>query len=352
MASSHLFMEGVLARIKAEKRKRLIIKVSVALVLFLMLGFILSNAFSVLADTIFFKQTGLGDVKPWQIIGALGGMGVIAGVLSYLQPTQNIDAHSPIRYRGGDIAAAAETSSAIAYLDQRLIKFEQQINLLTSEGGASDLRNSLSDEERDELKQAITEKIKDESQADLIAGIERTISSKWQVKQAEDVFLRTVNRLERELVDQARRGNVNLALGIFTTLTGVGILSYSVFQAPVVQNAMELVSHFLPRLSLVILVEVFAYFFLRLYKQGLAEIKYFQNEITNIESKYLALNVSSSHEVKEGILKAVERLLLTERNFILEKGQSTVDLEKAKSDHANSANLVEKMSQLVSAAKK
>lgn len=352
MTSSNLFMQGVLARRKAQKRKRLFVKVSVALVLFLMLGLILSNALSVLAESVFFKQSGLGDVKPWQVIGALGVMGIFAGVLSYLQPTQNIDPESQVKYRGLGGDSAAVTAGAMVYLEQKLSKFEQQISLLKSESKDSDVWGSLSDEDRNNLKQAITEKVKAESQADLIADLERTISSKWQVKQAEDIFLRTVNRLERELIDQARRGNVNLALGILTTLTGVGILSYSVFQAPVVQSAMELVSHFLPRLSLVILVEVFAYFFLRLYKQGLAEIKYFQNEITNIESKYLALNVSSSHGVKEGILKAVERLLLTERNFILEKGQSTVDLEQAKSDHTNSANLVEKVSQLVSAAKK
>jgi len=64
--------------------------------------------------------------------------------------------------------------------------------------------------------------------------------------------------------------------------------------------------HFLPRVSLVILVEVFAYFFLRLYKESLDDIKYFQTEITRVEMKTLALTVAT--ELKDS---EATRMLLT-----------------------------------------
>src|SRR5574339_301622 len=55
---------------------------------------------------------------------------------------------------------------------------------------------------------------------------------------------------------------------------GWRVLGYAVFNPPATVAAPELLSYFVPRVSLVVLIEVFAYFFLRLYKQSLNEIKY------------------------------------------------------------------------------
>jgi hypothetical protein len=43
---------------------------------------------------------------------------------------------------------------------------------------------------------------------------------------------------------------------------------------------------------------------------------------------------------EEGIKLAVESLSKTERNFILEKGQATVELEKAKSESELTRNII------------
>ena len=57
------------------------------------------------------------------------------------------------------------------------------------------------------------------------------------------------------------------------------------------------------------------------------EIKYFQNEMTNIESRFLALYAA----VNSGELKSMQEVVLllakTERNYVLQKGQTTVGLE-------------------------
>ncbi|MEI8616865.1 hypothetical protein P4S63_03450 [Pseudoalteromonas sp. B193] len=87
------------------------------------------------------------------------------------------------------------------------------------------------------------------------------------------------------------------------------------------------------------LIEVFAYFFLKLYKQGLSEIKYFQNEITNIESKFLALRLSSKSGQGDCIKEVVANLLTTERNFVLEKGQTTIELEQVRIDQKQRSEL-------------
>jgi hypothetical protein len=87
----------------------------------------------------------------------------------------------------------------------------------------------------------------------------------------------------------------------------------------------------IPRMSLIIFIEIFSYFFLRLYKDGLGEIRFFQNELTNIESKLIALKSAQMSNNSKAIQKATEYLSRTERNFLISKKQTTLDLEKARS---------------------
>ena len=90
--------------------------------------------------------------------------------------------------------------------------------------------------------------------------------------------------------------------------------------------------NFIPRISLVLLVEVFAYFFLRLYSTNLIGIKFFQNEMTNFESKFLALRAAEHKNDEASIAEVIRQLALTERNIVIQKGQTTVDLERSKAE--------------------
>ena len=91
-------------------------------------------------------------------------------------------------------------------------------------------------------------------------------------------------------------------------------------------------------ISLSLFIEIFSFFFLKLYKSGLTEIKYFQNELTNIEMKFVSLDTALCTGEKDTITGVISEFSKTERNFILEKGQSTVELEcsKANSQSVNS----------------
>ncbi|EIV8646511.1 hypothetical protein M2G36_20885 [Vibrio vulnificus] len=214
-------------------------------------------------------------------------------------------------------------------------KIDQIINQLQNGEGGEKL---FSKEDKQEIQARIQAKIESEQLQEyknhLVGIIEQELSS----RSLDSIFEQTSSRIESEIQNQAKRGNVNLLLGITTTLTGVGILGYSVFNAPQAETAISLASHFIPRISLVLLIEVFAYFFLKLYKQSLIEIKYFQNELTNIESKYLGVRLANGDDSSH-LSDAINQLLSTERNFILEKGQTTVDLEKDKIDTERTGKL-------------
>ncbi len=96
-------------------------------------------------------------------------------------------------------------------------------------------------------------------------------------------------------------------------------------------NKEDLIKLF-PTFSLVLFIELFAYFFLRLYREGLSEMKYYQNELTNIESKLIAVEIALIKEDNESLKLTLDILSQTERNFILKKGETTAGLEHSKSE--------------------
>lgn len=168
-------------------------------------------------------------------------------------------------------------------------------------------------------------------------------------------FEATRKRLRDEIELLARRGNLNLTIGVLTTIFGVGALAYVVLSQPEFPAHADPASSFvfftslLSRLSVAIFIEVFAFFFLRLYKSGLEDIRYYQNEITNIESKETALLSIANNDTCELKKVVIEVLSKTERNGLLKKGETTVALER---DRIDRNELVELSKLIVTAYKK
>lgn len=121
--------------------------------------------------------------------------------------------------------------------------------------------------------------------------------------------------------------------GTITTIFGVGVLWYVVFVVPDVDPSdhWRYVIHFVMRLSIAVLIETFAYFFLRPYRGSLEDIKYYQNELANIELRWSALRAAI--DTAESMMKiAIEAMAKTERNAILKKGETTIGLERDRMD--------------------
>jgi len=200
----------------------------------------------------------------------------------------------------------------------------------------------------EELKSQLNTQAAQEMLTDIQSRLAESNAHKERIEVVESQFGSTIGRLKEELFALSKRGNLNLAIGIVTTITGLVFLGVFVLtDTGPTQDASQFVVNFLPRISLVVFIEVFAYFFLRLYKSSLSEIKYFQNEITSIESKYLALKVAINAGDSGNIQNILDQLSRTERNFTLEKGQSTVDLERSKIDQQATSDILGKLTQLM-----
>lgn len=214
-----------------------------------------------------------------------------------------------------------------------------------------------SDEERAQLVSELHTRLKSESSEALLLEL-RTNFDKNQVRierlrDVEQQHSQTIGRLREELFALGRRGNLNLSIGIITTISGLFLLGSFVIGNSLIPSrggstTLEtFLIEFIPRLSLVLLIEIFAYFFLSLYKSNLREIKYFQNEVTSIEGKFMALRLAAQSDSPDHLTSAIDSLAKTERNFILSKDQTTVDLERAKIEQAQSSDLTAKLTDLL-----
>jgi len=196
-----------------------------------------------------------------------------------------------------------------------------------------------------QVKQGVAETLWGEIQKKAESAIQSANQYRELSKQFEDAR----SRLAQEVSALGRRGNLNLSLGVITTIVGLVFLGYFVFTSgDPAKQPIDFAIHFLPRLTLVLFIEVFAYFFLRLYKSSLTEIKYFQNEVTNIEAKYIALKTALNIGDSKMIGEVVIQLGSTERNHVLEKGQTTVEIEKSRLDKEGLSEAVKQLSAIFS----
>ncbi|HEV7428245.1 MAG TPA: hypothetical protein VGQ46_17960 [Thermoanaerobaculia bacterium] len=183
----------------------------------------------------------------------------------------------------------------------------------------------LTVQDKEAILESLRSSVHSDAATEVLAEIRRSISSADVLEIVGTSSRDTLERLKLERSSIARRGNFNLFVGLLTTVAGIWLLlSYahdlsmgldartselSRQSSSSSQNALRpivprvatsagsgdisaYIIPFLPRLSLVLLIEVFAYFFLGLYKVSLFDVKYIQNEITVVEFRVLALKAA------------------------------------------------------------
>lgn len=266
--------------------------------------------------------------------------------------------------QSGDKEASEVYNSSVLEAIIKNIELQQQKNELQFEGVKKKLEiyeseKGLSDAEKQAIVDGVVESTSQETIKTIFEHEANELKDNIRVnlgfERLSDSSRDIVHRLRREIADLRLRSNINLLIGMSITAVGLYLLWSTVSMVDASELLKQLASEgtesndkffkslilpIVPRILLVVFIEVFAYFFLRLYKDGLSEIKYFQNELTNIESKITAVEFSYITDNQEGLKFAIEALSRTERNFILEKGQTTVELERAKSESELTRNII------------
>jgi len=171
--------------------------------------------------------------------------------------------------------------------------------------------------------------------------------SSW-IDKVELKFHLIEKRIGREEFSSKQKARVNLIVGSAIAFLGLLILLYFIidFKKSPIQDS-SLLLGYLSKLSLVIFVEIFALFFLKLYKSNITEIRYYENEMTNIEMKYIALLSAKESNNIEAFSKVITDFSITERNSILKDGESTVNLQQKKLDDSSNIELMNRFISII-----
>jgi hypothetical protein len=136
------------------------------------------------------------------------------------------------------------------------------------------------------------------------------------------IFLHELSEVDSNIRRQIKRlvynSNLNLIIGILINSVGIIILFFSVYNLTDFTKS-NIIPYFIPRISIVIFMQIFSFFFLKLYKECLSDIKFFENEITNLNFKITALKVALDRNDTEIINQLILNYSKIDRNSTLKK---------------------------------
>jgi hypothetical protein len=137
----------------------------------------------------------------------------------------------------------------------------------------------------------------------------------------------------------------NLSIGIIFSFSALALLGFFIFAGD--ERAADgdyiryVIQWFIPRITIVLLLQFVGFFFLRLYVSSEFDLKHNKNEITNIEAKIMAYEIAK--ETGEKLQEIVVRKLAeTERNFMIKRNERTISMEN-ESTHNDVKFLFEKI---------
>lgn len=283
----------------------------------------------------------------WYTI-ALGFLLIFLGWATYMYVQGGL-LTAPVTYFS---SARADTEG----FDKKLEFIESRVESLSNELKSFDVgnRDALIAETVGLIEQSAKEKIWDS----LVLSASKAGGQNRLLEPLKVEYEMSKQRLLSEVQALGKRGSVNLALGVVTTATALVILSSVALstsnpahlwsQSPSLQDqVVAMCLFFVPKISLAIFIQVFSLFFLKLYKAGLGEIKYFQNEITNLELKYFGLLAAVASDDATSTSSAVKTLIESERNHVLAQGQTTVELEKHKIEQVSSSEFLKLLPKII-----
>ena len=196
----------------------------------------------------------------------------------------------------------------------------------------SAIEETFENQDTEEIKKSLISNFKKITNQEIVSEIKNSLKIEEQKDYLKKISTSSINRISKTIYDLSNRANLNLILGITTAAIGILALFYFVFTLPKVDNLDAFFFEYIPRISVVIIIEIFSYFFLKLYKSSLAEIKYFENEVTNLEQSRIALELCNKTQNEKMIEKVIDKFISTERNPILSKEQITKEILEMKTD--------------------
>lgn len=265
--------------------------------------------------------------------------------IKYLESDKSIDRKSDrLGEEFNELRHILRNQSRNAYQDKELIEELKNLKDKINESQTKGLE--LNEDDKSKLFELFETKLEKNLSQEFLETIQQKfgtdILASERYSDLQRDLIEIKERLRIEIRRLSLRANTNLAIGSVTTLVAVIVLYITVVSNHInFSDTVSMISYFIPRISLVIFIEVFAFFFLKLYKSNLDNVRYYHNEMTNIETRIISLKTSIINADKSTINEVIKEISKTERNFVLKKGETTIELERLKSEKNENKSLIE-----------
>jgi hypothetical protein len=162
------------------------------------------------------------------------------------------------------------------------------------------------------------------------------------------VLLRAMTKRSEKLArDASRRSNIHLLLGASVGLSGLlffYFMSGPKFLPPVQSATSEAIvgnlANALPRVTILIFVELMAMFFLKQYRAAMEEFRYYEEVLRHREATEFAYLVADDDTTGTALQQLSTSVLANTSFGVLKQGESTAVLEAAKFSENELAGLV------------
>lgn len=229
----------------------------------------------------------LRSAGPASLAGTIGSLAVAAIALVFATYTY-LDAYAQVQGRRTVKLVRAPFSQYEKFI-QPAVSSDELFNSADQDSSTAGGRRWAAEHEIADIANRVsTELISRSAEADTL----RQIRSLYETAQ---------ERLNAEVIALNKRAMLNLIIGSFVTVLAALVLVYVAVSDPLRDilatgsirplKWLELTVHYVPRLSIVIFLEVFAFFFLRLYKNTLAEVRLYQIDLTRVSTQAAAVEL-------------------------------------------------------------
>lgn len=198
---------------------------------------------------------------------------------------------------------------------------------------------------QNELRELLVSQINSVISEDLV----NTMRVRYGIDRMESSFADSKSRISRFMLSLRFRNLTVVMAGFSFAFCGIGSLLFFVMKnQPDQISGAQLVSLAI-HIAIVIILEVLAYLCINFYQRGLGDLRYYQNELTNIESREAALHAALISGNESRVAELVSSLFATDRNALHIVNNTQISRRNGNSDQLV---MMEAISQIADLARK
>ena len=191
------------------------------------------------------------------------------------------------------------------FLDTILEKLKLEID--------KDLLESLESGDIEEANSQIEDKINALNKlVETVKGNNAKVLRGTDISTVSNLYDSTNNRTKEEITRIRSNSSLNMWIGVVASVSAIGLL------VSTIQEHEKDFMIIIPRATVSILIEAFAFFFFTQYRKQQEEIKYWNNEKTNLDLKIFALSLAIDDEeigTKDYMRNLITTLIQSNRNI-------------------------------------